>query len=70
MDAYFAEGEAKSKEQDFAPSPKKGAVAPPPPKAGEPPFGGPKRESSPLKQDSAETSAEADEPKEEAQAEA
>lgn len=40
LDDYFAEGEAKSKEQDFAPAAKAGAV-PPPPKAGGPPRGPP-----------------------------
>lgn len=36
MAEYFAEGEQKSKEEDFAPSSKAGAVSPPP-KAGGPP---------------------------------
>lgn len=36
FDDYFAEGELKSKEQDYAPS-RKGTPLPPPPKAGVPP---------------------------------
>ncbi|KAI9722451.1 MAG: hypothetical protein M1828_004818 [Chrysothrix sp. TS-e1954] len=52
MDEYFAEGEAKSLEQDHAPSSQKGALAPPPPppKAGQPPA-----RSSSLKRETADT---------------
>lgn len=40
LDDYFAEGEKKSKEEDYAPTGKSGGV-PPPPKAGGPPKGPP-----------------------------
>lgn len=48
MDDYFNEGETKSKENDFAPSPKPGsnAIAPPPKATGPPPKAtGPGKES-------------------------
>lgn len=50
IDAFFAEGEAKSREQDHSPSPKKegGSGLAPPPKAG----GAPPKVGSPLKETS------------------
>ncbi|KAF2200957.1 hypothetical protein GQ43DRAFT_449152 [Delitschia confertaspora ATCC 74209] len=41
LNDYFAEGEAKSREEDYAPKSK--SPVPPPPKIGRPPMGGPPR---------------------------
>ena len=59
MDAFFAEGEAKSREHDYgSPKPGANAVAPPP-------KGGPPRASTPLKKEDSKEEAKTDEGKKE-----